>query len=255
MSVVAKVDRGQRRFPAIGFPLAVVYKFFDDQGNYLAAVLTYYAFIAIFPLLLLASSILGFILQGRPDLQDEVLNSALSNFPIIGDQLAAPEGLEGSTGAVIVGSLAALLRLHRPRRRDPERHQRRVGGAAQQPAQPVPDPAQQPGPALHCRRRSAPRDPVLTAVAGNTEVFGAELNATFRWLIRIGNVLIVGPGDDRAVPDGRGQPAHRPDAGRAGGVLAGRDVAVPAVPRHALRQQRPHQREQRERDVRAWSSV
>ncbi len=37
----------------------MIYKFFDDQGNYLAAIVTYYAFIAIFPLLLLGSSILG----------------------------------------------------------------------------------------------------------------------------------------------------------------------------------------------------
>ena len=50
----------------VGFPLAVVYKFFDDQGNYLAAMLTYYAFVAIFPLLLIASSVLGFVLQGNP---------------------------------------------------------------------------------------------------------------------------------------------------------------------------------------------
>ena len=42
----------------------MIYKFFDDQGNYLSATLTYYAFIAIFPTLLLASSILGFVLQG-----------------------------------------------------------------------------------------------------------------------------------------------------------------------------------------------
>ena len=107
MGVVSGIDRTQRRFTILGFPLAVIYKFFDDQGNYLAATLTYYAFIAIFPLLLLASSIFGFILQGNPTLQDEVLNSALATFPIIGDQLGRPEGLQGSSGAVIVGSLAA----------------------------------------------------------------------------------------------------------------------------------------------------
>lgn len=108
MGVVSGIDRTQRRFSPIGFPLAVIYKFFDDQGNYLAATLTYYAFIAIFPLLLLASSIFGFILQGNPELQDQVLNSALATFPIIGDQLGRPEGLQGSTGAVIVGAVAAL---------------------------------------------------------------------------------------------------------------------------------------------------
>ncbi len=107
MGVVSGIDRTQRRFTIFGFPLAVIYKFFDDQGNYLAATLTYYAFIAIFPLLLLASSIFGFILQGNPELQDQVLNSALATFPIIGDQLGRPEGLQGSTSAVVVGALAA----------------------------------------------------------------------------------------------------------------------------------------------------
>lgn len=108
MSVVGRIDRGQRKHPVFGVPLAVLYKFFDDQGNYLAAAMTYYAFVAIFPLLLLASSILGFILQGDPDLQERVLNSALAQFPIIGDQLGRPEGLTGSRSAVVVGALAAL---------------------------------------------------------------------------------------------------------------------------------------------------
>ena len=71
-------------------------------------MLTFYAFVAIFPLLLLASSIFGFVLQGRPDLQEAALNSALAQFPIIGDQLGRPEGLTGSVTAVVVGVLAAI---------------------------------------------------------------------------------------------------------------------------------------------------
>ena len=108
MGVVGDIDRGQRRNSVFGFPLAVIYKFFDDQGNYLAAILTFYAFLSIFPLLLLATSILGFILDGRPDLQEQVLDSALGQFPIIGDALGRPNGIQGSTGGIIVGSLTAL---------------------------------------------------------------------------------------------------------------------------------------------------
>jgi uncharacterized BrkB/YihY/UPF0761 family membrane protein len=37
-----------------------------------------------------------------------MLDSVLGQFPIIGDQLGHPDGLQGSTGAIIVGSLAAL---------------------------------------------------------------------------------------------------------------------------------------------------
>jgi membrane protein len=105
---VGRVDAFQRKHPVVGFPIAVVYKYFDDQGAYLSAILTYYAFIAIFPLLLLSTSILGFLLQGNDDLRDRLLNSALSQFPIIGDQLGRPDGLQGSTSAIVIGVVAAL---------------------------------------------------------------------------------------------------------------------------------------------------
>lgn len=108
VGVVGTIDGFQRRHPVIGFPLGVIYKFFDDQGNYLAAMLTYYAFVAIFPLMLLGTSILGFVLGARPEWQEDILNSALGQFPIIGDQLGRPEGLRGSAAGVTFGSLAAL---------------------------------------------------------------------------------------------------------------------------------------------------
>jgi YihY family inner membrane protein len=106
--LVDRVDDFQRRHVVVGFPLAVVYKFFDDQGPYLAAILTYYAFVAIVPILLIASSVLGFFLQGNEELYKAVLNSALGRFPIVGTQLGEPEGLTGSRSAIIIGSLAAL---------------------------------------------------------------------------------------------------------------------------------------------------
>ena len=106
--LLARLDRVQRRHPALGFPVAVVYKFFDDQSSYLAAILTYYAFVAIFPLLLIASSVLGFFLHDNLTLQSELLDSGLSQFPIIGQQLGRPGQFEGSASAIAVGVLAAL---------------------------------------------------------------------------------------------------------------------------------------------------
>jgi membrane protein len=105
---VDRVDDWQRRHRVLGIPIAVVDQFFDDQGGYLAAVITYYAFIAIFPLMLIGTSVLGFVLQGHPDLQQEILTSALAQFPIVGDQLGRPEGIQGSTSAVIIGAVTAL---------------------------------------------------------------------------------------------------------------------------------------------------
>lgn len=105
--MVSGADRVQRRVPVLGVPLAVIYKYFDDQGNYLAAMLTFYAFIAIFPLLLLATSILGFVLQGFPDLERAALDSALAQFPIIGGELGRPGRLQGSVSAIVVGAVGA----------------------------------------------------------------------------------------------------------------------------------------------------
>jgi len=103
-----RLDAFQRRHRWLGFPIAVVYKFADDQGIFLAALITYYGFLSLFPLLLLLASILGFLLQDNPDLQQEILDSTVSQFPILREQLSGPEGLRGSTAAVIVGGVVAL---------------------------------------------------------------------------------------------------------------------------------------------------
>ncbi len=104
---VSRVDDFQRRHRVVGIPLAVVYKFFDDQGAYLSAVVTHYAFIAILPLLLIASSVLGFVLQGHPELEQQILSSTLAQFPIVGDALGRPGGIRGSGWAVAIGILAS----------------------------------------------------------------------------------------------------------------------------------------------------
>ena len=103
-----RLDRTQRKRSFLGFPVATFFKFIDDQGPYLSAIISFYALIAIFPLLLLATTIFGFILQGNPDLQEQVLDSALSTFPIIGDELGRPEGLTGSKVSTVVGVLTAI---------------------------------------------------------------------------------------------------------------------------------------------------
>lgn len=106
--MVSWLDRLQRRSRAAGFAIAVIYKYVDDQGGYLAALITYYAFVSLFPLLLLLTTVLGVVLAGHPQLQDQVLNSALSQFPVIGDQLADPQHLSGGAIAVVVGIGGAL---------------------------------------------------------------------------------------------------------------------------------------------------
>lgn len=102
------VDRAQRKFPPLGYPIAVVYKFIDDLGNYLGALLAFYAFVSLFPLLILGTTILGVVLNGDPGLQQELIKSALNEFPIISDQIAKPNALSGSWVSITVSTLVAL---------------------------------------------------------------------------------------------------------------------------------------------------
>jgi membrane protein len=109
MSVsTGRVDRFQRAHPVAGFPIAVLYKFFDDTGGYLAALITYYAFVSLFPLLLLLSTILGFVLSGDHALQQRVLDSALHQFPVVGSELGEPGRIGGGPVGLVIGIAGSL---------------------------------------------------------------------------------------------------------------------------------------------------
>src|SRR5690349_18387763 len=107
--ITEKLDKLQRRRHWAGFPLAVIYKFADDQGSYLAALIAYYGFLSLFPLLLLLVTILGFVLDSDPQLQEELLDSALAQFPVIGSQLTDNvQSLSGSGAGLALGILLTL---------------------------------------------------------------------------------------------------------------------------------------------------
>lgn len=107
--VVARADAWQREHALGGFPVAVLKKFGEDRASRLAALVAYYAFFSLFPLLLALVSVLGFVLEGNPALQQEVVDTALGRIPIIGAQLSSEvEPLTGSGIALVVGVAGAL---------------------------------------------------------------------------------------------------------------------------------------------------
>jgi len=71
--VIAWADRLQRRHGVLGFPYAVVKKYGDDAGGREAALITYYGFLSIFPLLLLGVAVLSRVLASRPDLRERLV--------------------------------------------------------------------------------------------------------------------------------------------------------------------------------------
>jgi membrane protein len=99
-----RVDSYQQRHPALGVPIAVARKFVEDESINLAAVIAFWAFFSVFPLLLIFVTLLGYVLP--PDLQGDVLRSAARLFPLLGTESIGR--LSGQWWTLVVGILSAL---------------------------------------------------------------------------------------------------------------------------------------------------
>jgi YihY family inner membrane protein len=110
-SGIERLDGFQQRRRWTAFPFGVLKKFGEDRGGNLAALIAYYGFFSLFPLLLVLVSILGLVLRNNVSLRASIIDSTLAQFPIIGDQLKTNvTGLSGGgTGVALgLGSIAAL---------------------------------------------------------------------------------------------------------------------------------------------------
>lgn len=91
--------------------LRLVRSYGADNGSDLAALLTYYGFLAVLPMLLAATTVLGMLLPGHPELREKVLQSSLVQFPVVGDALLASvqqePGLTGLVTGLVIGFLGA----------------------------------------------------------------------------------------------------------------------------------------------------
>jgi len=103
---VDTADRLQRRWLWLAFPVAVWKKFQDDQAGRLAALISYYGFAATFPLLLVLVTVLNITLKNNPTLHQDLLSSALAQYPVIGQYIhlnSLPEtGLPLAIGIVFL---------------------------------------------------------------------------------------------------------------------------------------------------------
>jgi uncharacterized BrkB/YihY/UPF0761 family membrane protein len=100
-------DRFQQRHKPLAIPMAVVRKFGNDQAGNLAVIVAYYAFFSLLSLLLVMTTILGFVLQGHPGVQRSVEKSVLGQFPVIGEQIHVG-ALTGHTAALVIGVVTSI---------------------------------------------------------------------------------------------------------------------------------------------------
>ena len=231
MSAIERLDRFQRGHPRAGLPIAVVYKFVDDQGNYLAALITYYGFISLVPLLLLTTTVTNFVLEGHPDLQQSLLNSVIGQFPHRRHPAVRPErGVGQRCGSADRDRWHALRRSRRGAG-DPECDEHGLAGASQQPAESV--------------HRAGSRSLVLMLAIGGLSVIGTTALTTLGQHRRLPRDLLQDRHRCRFVRAERPRVHHGVPSGhrarrldprdRTGRRRRGRRVAGAAVRRCAVR--------------------
>lgn len=99
----------RRRSVAVDRAMRVAEGFRRHRSGRNAALVAHYGFLSVFPLVLALTTVLGFVLQDRPDLQADIIDSALANLPIVGQTLESdPASLRGSTVALVLGLATAL---------------------------------------------------------------------------------------------------------------------------------------------------
>jgi membrane protein len=107
--LVVRVNHLQQRNGWLGFVYAVIKKYGEDDAGHRAALLTYYSFLSLFPLLLIVTTIASTIGRDHPDAQNTIINSVTSYFPVLGDQLSNHiHTLHKSGWALIFGLLVTF---------------------------------------------------------------------------------------------------------------------------------------------------
>jgi membrane protein len=107
--LLTRIDRYQRTHPWLAVPIAVAKKFGEDKAGQLAALVAYYGFFSLFPLLLALVTVVGLVFEGNTGLQERIVGSALAQFPVLGDRIRENVGtLRGSGLALVVGIGGAL---------------------------------------------------------------------------------------------------------------------------------------------------
>lgn len=109
---VAALEDARARRPWLDVAVATARRFSDDDCGTLAAALTYYLFFSVFPLLLLAASVLGRLSFASPELRARLLEGGLQTVPLLAEVLRPDTLAELGRRSSALAALALVLALY-----------------------------------------------------------------------------------------------------------------------------------------------
>jgi membrane protein len=106
-----RVERARARYGLVDIGVRTFKRFSEDDGGFYAAALTYYVFFSMFPLLIFATSVLGFVTQVSPAVEKDLLEEGLASFPLVGSVIepGVLEDIRRAAGRLAILSIVLAL--------------------------------------------------------------------------------------------------------------------------------------------------
>ena len=104
---VNSLDRYQRNHHQAGFLYATLKKYQEDEAGRRAALIAYYGFLALFPLLFVLTSALKLLLHNNIQIRNQIVHGAITYFPVIGHDLQ--QNIHGIAKTGIALAIGLLL--------------------------------------------------------------------------------------------------------------------------------------------------
>lgn len=107
--IIDRIDKFQQRHPVIALPYAIIKKYGDDDGGYQAALITYYGFLSLFPLMLVMVTVLQIVFHDNQAVRQDVTESITHFFPLLGQQLQQNvHSLHGAGVGLVIGIILTI---------------------------------------------------------------------------------------------------------------------------------------------------
>ncbi len=107
-NIVKKFDNLQYNNRALAFVVAVIKRYSDDKAGSKAALVTYYLFMSLFPLIIWLAQLSNWLNRYYPGAADYLIRGATFYFPVIGNKLfdIAHNSTASLTGLLVPGLIA-----------------------------------------------------------------------------------------------------------------------------------------------------
>jgi YihY family inner membrane protein len=108
-NLLKSLNNIQQKHHSIAFVIAVIKKYSDDQAGREAALLTYYSFLSLFPLLLVLTTVTDTLISKDPNLRATVIKGLTDYFPLLGSQLSTHVHRLHEGGFALISGLLLIV--------------------------------------------------------------------------------------------------------------------------------------------------